>query len=148
VEHGPWEDQASYLTAPGMRSRDTDSSPQQEARSAVQVQYFFPNFLLVGSVSQTESALNALRPTLRQPLLEGTCGRPLSLPTHWGTIIVREIANLDLVQQGALLQWLTEHVGRCQLVSVSSTSLFPLVKRGAFLERLYYQLNSVTLIME
>lgn len=135
-----------YLTELETGLREAESSLLDEACSAVQ--QFHPNLLLVGSEAQTESMLNSLRPALRQPLLEATCGKGLSLPAHEGTIVVREIAALDLVQQTALLQWLTDQVGRSQLVSVSSTSLFPLVERNVFLESLYYRLNTVILKME
>jgi transcriptional regulator of acetoin/glycerol metabolism len=48
-------------------------------------------------------------------------------------------------QQENLVALICRVAANIQIVSTSKSPLFPLVERGAFLDRLYYQLNVVYL---
>ena len=96
-----------------------------------------PNLLIEGPESTTDAVLVALTPHLRQPLWTWCAG------VQNGTLIVRRVNQLDGGQQKELLEWLEVATGRVQVIATSSEPLFPLVKRGTFLDVLYYQLNVV-----
>src|SRR5215471_17697553 len=94
-----------------------------------------PNLLVEGPESTTDSLLVALTPHLRQPLWTWCAG------VQNGTLVVRCVNRLDRGQQKQLLEWLEVATGRVQVIATSSEPLFPLVKRGTFLDVLYYRLN-------
>ena len=104
------------------------------------------NLLLVGSSSVTDAMLVALEPHLREPLRQYTpkTGVPVPQPLK-GTLVLLEVARLDVKQQAQLLWWLEQFDERWQVQVVSTTSepLFPLVETGRFLANLYYRLNVV-----
>jgi len=104
------------------------------------------NLLLVGSSTATSAMLVALESYLREPLRRYTpqTGVPVPQPLE-GTLILLEVARLDVIQQAQLLRWLDQFDEHRQLQVVSTTSepLFPLVGTGAFLADLYYRLNVV-----
>ena len=104
------------------------------------------NLLLVGSSPTTNAMLVALESHLRGPLQHYTpkTGVPVPQPLE-GTLVLLEVARLDLEQQAQLLWWLDQFDERWQVQVVSTTSapLFPLVETGAFLTSLYYRLNVV-----
>ena len=114
------------------------------------------NLLLEGSPSDTEAGLAALKPHLREPLCEfrPADGGRVPQPRE-GTLILREVARLDVVQQTALLRWFDkldrlikfdERV-RVRIVSTSSKPLFSFVGSGAFPSELYYRLNVVLIAL-
>lgn len=72
-------------------------------------------------------------------------GKPFELPTHRssGTIVLRDVDTLVHSDQGRLADWLEQAAGRMQVVSTASASLMPLVDAGAFMQRLYYRLNTI-----
>lgn len=103
-----------------------------------------PNLLLVGSSSATKAMLVALKPHLREPLCQFSprTGVPVPRPTK-GTLILLEVARLDMKQQAQLFRWLGRFDQRVQVISTTSEELFSLVEAGAFLTNLYYRLNIV-----
>ena len=62
-----------------------------------------------------------------------------------GTLILSEVARLDLKQQTQLVRWLDQFHMRShvQVVSTTCEPLFKLVETGGFLPHLYYRLNVV-----
>jgi len=104
------------------------------------------NFLLVGTPSATSEMLVAMRPYLRKPLheYEASTGTAVPQPSE-GTLVLSEVARLDLKRQTELLRWFTKSNERLQVQVVSTTSepIFSTVQTGAFLADLYYRLNVV-----
>ncbi|MGB7218156.1 MAG: sigma 54-interacting transcriptional regulator [Vicinamibacterales bacterium] len=105
-----------------------------------------PNILFEGTNTSTEAFLSTLRPYLREPILWRRPGAPLELEAgQEGSLILQEVAGLDLEQQRQLSQWLQGRSRQRQIVSTTSTPLFPLVERGLFDPVLYYRLNVLLL---
>jgi hypothetical protein len=104
------------------------------------------NLLLVGESPATAEMLVAMSPHLRKPVQQHSPRSGTSVPEpSEGTLILSEVASLDLKQQAQLLQWLghvheRKHV---QVVSTTCAPLFSFVESGAFLPALYYRLNVV-----
>ena len=61
-----------------------------------------------------------------------------------GTVVLRDLPDLDRGAQRALFHWLDVQGGRVQVISVAPAPLFPLVVGGVFSEALFYRLNMVT----
>jgi hypothetical protein len=57
-------------------------------------------------------------------------------------LILRNVESLTPEQQMELSQWLDSRPG-VPVVSVNSSSVFPLVADGTFSDRLYYRLNMI-----
>jgi hypothetical protein len=72
-------------------------------------------------------------------------GKPFVLPapTGTGTMILRDVDTLVHDDQCKLVNWLEQVAGRMQVVSTASASLMPLVNAGAFIQTLYYRLNTI-----
>ena len=103
-----------------------------------------PNVVLVGLSQRTEAVLDALTPYLQPPVQTFT-GSISFLNPPQGTLILRELESLDGQAQHQLLQWLDGPGTGTRVISLTSDSLFPLVREGSFLEALYYRLNVVRL---
>jgi len=103
------------------------------------------NLLLVGSSPAANAMLIALESHLREPLRQYTPKTGVPVPQLLeGTLILLEVARLDMEQQAQLLRWLDQCDERCvQVVSTAAEPLFPFVETGAFLADLYYRLNVV-----
>ena len=56
--------------------------------------------------------------------------------------------NLLLVGSQRVLDWFDQTAGRIRVVSTTRTSLWPLLKSGAFNDALYYRLNTVCVDIE
>jgi transcriptional regulator of acetoin/glycerol metabolism len=72
-------------------------------------------------------------------------GEPLVLPpvARARTLILQDVGALTHADQYRLLDWLDRAAGRTQVVSTTPASLWPRVQAGAFIDRLYYRLNTV-----
>jgi hypothetical protein len=127
------------------RRRPTLLPPDLQADWGVAVRTQL-NLLLEGSPSDTAERLAALKPHVREPLyaFRPTAGACVPQP-HEGTLILLEVARLDVAQQTTLLRWLDTFDGRVPvwIVSTSSEPLFSFVESGAFPAELYYRLNVV-----
>ena len=64
-----------------------------------------------------------------------------------GTLVFRDIDELDADGQALLFDWLESASADRQIVC-TATSLLPLVNAGAFDPRLYYRLNTVSIGLE
>ena len=103
------------------------------------------NVLVVGPDDALKRLLDAVLPTLREPisrLAPGHCGL-LPAVGECKTLIIENVGALSLHDQHQLFDWLTATVGRTQTVSTTVTALLPLVETGAFIEALYYRLNTI-----
>jgi hypothetical protein len=58
-------------------------------------------------------------------------------------MILQDVGALTDGDQHRLLDWLDRAPGRTQVVSTTPAPLFPRVQGGAFIDRLYYRLNTV-----
>jgi hypothetical protein len=101
-----------------------------------------PNVLLEGPEPLLEAVVAALTPQLPCPLATW-CGEGPLPDERRGTLVVPEVHRLDDHQQRQLLRWLADTVGTVQVIAMTSEPLFPMVRRGAFLDVLYYRLNVV-----
>jgi hypothetical protein len=79
-------------------------------------------------------------PPVRLSRLPGCLQLP---PDKRGTLLLNEVAALALEDQIALYDWLGTDAGDLRVVSVTTSSLAPLVARGAFLEGLLHRLGAV-----
>jgi hypothetical protein len=103
------------------------------------------NVLVIGPDEAIERFLDAVLPTLRQPVSRWVPGQCLLLPAveELGTLVIENAGALPPDAQRRLFDWLTLTLGRTQIVSTTATSLLPLVETGVFLEALYYRLNII-----
>jgi hypothetical protein len=102
-----------------------------------------PNLLIWCPDVDTESVVRRLIQMCTPPIHVG-------LPDRWElpsrsvrTLLLHDVAALTVVQQVELFDWVSDHVGITQVISVSSAPLHPLVEDGRFLEGLFYRLNVV-----
>jgi hypothetical protein len=79
------------------------------------------------------------------PVATWRTGEPLVLPpvARARTLILQDVGALTRADQHRLLDWLDRAAGRTQVVSTTPASLWPRVQAGAFIDRLYYRLNTV-----
>src|SRR5262249_25385756 len=100
--------------------------------------------LVRGEKSATAATVVALIADLSAPLVMWTAGADAQLPQlDHGTIVLQDIDRLDLNAQRALLDLLDESGGRVRVISTARSDLFDLVVAGAFLDPLYYRLNTI-----
>jgi hypothetical protein len=105
------------------------------------------NVLLTGSDKAVSGFLDLLLPLLLPPVTESRCN-PLVLPAHSnGTLILRDVSQLDSAAQQRLADWLSAEDHQTQVISTSSTSLYRLVEREVLSAPLYYTLNVITLTL-
>lgn len=103
------------------------------------------NLLLIATDVDPREVLDALRSDCHQPITTWTPGEVLVLPAtaQAGTLLLEDISALALEDQRRLYGWLDASTGWMQVVSITSRSLLPSIRAGAFLEVLYYRLNIV-----
>jgi hypothetical protein len=103
------------------------------------------NLLLMGPDNVIQNVLNALLPNLRASIRYWCPGEPLVLPlgAQPGSLILRDVGALTPEDQIRLLVWLESTAGRTQVVSTTSSPLLAQVEAGAFLDTLYYRLNTM-----
>jgi hypothetical protein len=106
-----------------------------------------PNALIVGPAAAANVLLDTLRPSFKEPVGEFDCGQTPHVPNGASTVVVRQIHSLTFEGQRRLLQWTEAQAGQVQLITVSASPLFDLVRKGLFLERLYYRLNILTMFL-
>jgi Sigma-54 interaction domain len=113
---------------------------------------------LVRGLPRVNLLLQGVDPGMWQPLqdqLSGVAesiatwspGTRLGLPpaTETGTLFLLDVDRLSSDDQRQVLEWL-EPSGRCvRVISTTAGPLYPRVEAGAFVDTLYYRLNTVTL---
>jgi hypothetical protein len=108
------------------------------------------NLLLVGSPGATRIVMEMLWLELREPILTWRPGQPLELPApgRASTVVLHDVTDLTRDEQQRVLRWMDETGSRIRVVSTTRTSLWPLLKTGAFDDALYYRLNTVCVDIE
>jgi hypothetical protein len=103
------------------------------------------NLLLVAPDAVVRYVLESLLLNLREPIARWASDQPLDLPPHGRikTMVLHDVGRLQPHEQLDLLAWLEQADGRTQVVSTSPTPLLPRVQCGAFIDTLYYRLNTV-----
>jgi hypothetical protein len=103
------------------------------------------NLLLIAPDGVVRYVLESLLLNLREPITRSSGGNALTLPPHGltGTLVLHDVGRLQPREQLDLLEWLEQADGRTQVVSTSPTPLLPRVQCGAFIDTLYYRLNTV-----
>ena len=105
------------------------------------------NVLLTGKAAATRKVLDTLNGQLATPVISWCPGERLTLPEADinGTVILYDVDALGLEEQILLLEWLGLASGHVQVVSTTAAPLFPRVRAGAFIDTLYYRLNTICL---
>jgi hypothetical protein len=100
--------------------------------------------LLVGPGPAVDAALATIESGLRPPVVAWTPSNTPEPPMLTsGTLIVRNLAELERDQQQRFLSWVDEGHGGVQVISTSGGHMWSLVERGVFLTSLYYRLGVV-----
>jgi hypothetical protein len=141
---------ARVLWGTGLVDRDSHLPEDWKLARAAHV-----NLLLVGMprinplLTETDgvirNVLERLLPDLHEPVATWCPGERFALPpaARARTMILHDVGSLGPDDQVRLLKWLDEAEGRTQVVSTTPTPLLPRVHAGAFLDTLYYRLNTV-----
>jgi hypothetical protein len=105
------------------------------------------NVLLLGTNHLVHRVMAALHERLNEPVARWSPGEQFVLPPaeEGGTVLLNDVGSLPIQEQIQLLEWLTGAQGRTQVVSTAPSLLLPRVKAGAFIDTLYYRLNTVCL---
>ncbi len=103
------------------------------------------NALLIGPKHVTGRLVCSVRSHLAHPIIRVFPHRPLVLPRadQVGTIILEDVARLDMAAQRYVLEWLEGAVPRTRMIGTSTVPLLPMVAAGIFDGALYYRLNLV-----
>jgi transcriptional regulator of acetoin/glycerol metabolism len=103
------------------------------------------NLLLIAADGVVRYVIESLLLDLQEPITRWKPGErlPLPAPSDGGTLVLHDVGSLTTDEQLRLLDWLERAAGRTQVVSTSSTPLLPRVDAGAFIDMLYYRLNTV-----
>ena len=105
------------------------------------------NLLLVGVGGMTRNVVGMLLRDRDDPIARWSPGERLLLPpvARGGTVVLHEVGTLSHDDQLHLLDWLEHAVARTQVISTTSRPLLAQVQSGAFLETLFYRLNTICL---
>jgi transcriptional regulator of aromatic amino acid metabolism len=105
------------------------------------------NLFLVGAGGMTRNVVGMLLRDREEPIASWSPGERLLLPpvAQGGTVVLHEVGALSPDDQLQLLDWLELAVSQTQVISTTSASLLPQVQTGAFIEILFYRLNTVCL---
>ena len=102
------------------------------------------NLFLVGPRSAAQDLLDLLLPDLHSPIATWFPGEPLVVPApETGTMIFFDVGALAYADQRRLLDHLERTPVLPQIISTSSTPLYPRVHAGTFDDALYYRLNRI-----
>jgi DNA-binding NtrC family response regulator len=104
-----------------------------------------PNVMLIGAAAAASRLIGALRGELRQRIADGRAAEPESWRRDGGSTLLHDVEALDPDQQRHMIEWLNRQPNRTHLIVAVGRSLYPEVKRGRFLETLFYRLNAVQL---
>jgi hypothetical protein len=107
-----------------------------------------PNVLLIGSDGAIDGFLELLRPRFLPHVVEVACRRFAVPAPSTGTLILREVPELDSAGQQQLFAWMSELDRRAQVISTSSCPLYPLVEGGRLDASLYYNLNVLMIAVQ
>ncbi len=104
------------------------------------------NLLVRGEKSVATATVVALSADFPPPLLTWVTGTDTNPPAlDRGTLVIHDVDGLDLTRQRALLVWLEHRTDRVRVITTVTRDLFELVTSGAFLDQLYYRLNTIVI---
>jgi hypothetical protein len=103
------------------------------------------NLLVIHSEEVLQKLLEWLMLNLQKPVATWRAGERFAPPpvARARTMILQDVGALTHEDQCRLLDWLERAAGRTQVVSTTPAPLFPRVQGGAFIDRLYYRLNTM-----
>lgn len=103
------------------------------------------NVLLAGTDDEVARVLQVLLEKVEQPIATWSPGEPFVLPSidATRTFVIHELSALCLHDQIELLGWSGSAMGNTQVISTTSVPLIPRISGGAFIDTLYYRLNTV-----
>ena len=102
------------------------------------------NGLLVGSPDLTAAAVAEMEKGLRQPLVWWSPDSGIDIPDlAIGTLVIRDVEDLDARQQEQLSRWIARHAPGVQVLALAREPLFESVADGRFSAALYYRMNTV-----
>jgi hypothetical protein len=110
------------------------------------------NLLLIGAKARVEGIVHSL--WARDAQTTWRPGQALTLPEPSGgrvgrtTVIIHEVGELPREEQRRLSEWLEANPNRTHVVSTSAAPLHLRVAAGAFLDALYYRLNTICVEIE
>jgi len=106
------------------------------------------NVFLIGPVARCDEVITTLSPDLIEPIVVCRAREGLVLPSEVmvGALILRDVDALVHADQRRLLDWLGNAVA-VKVISTATASLLPRIGRGAFLDSLYYRLNTICIVM-
>jgi len=106
------------------------------------------NVFLIGPAARCDDVIATLGPDLIAPIVvcRARDGLELPPPAMVGTLILRDVDALVRADQRRLLDWLGPAVA-VKVISTATESLLPRIERGAFLDSLYYRLNTICVFM-
>jgi len=104
------------------------------------------NLLVRGEKSAVAATVVSLTGDFPPPLTAWKAGAGASLPAaDRGTLVIYDVESLNMAQQRTLLAWLENYRNRVRVITTVTVDLFALVAAGAFLDQLYYRLNTVVI---
>jgi len=98
-----------------------------------------PNVLILGPDYETRRTIEAIRPHLATPIATWETETPFR------TLVVEDVDRLTVTQQQRLFHLIIDRSDPIQIVATSQHDVFAAVESGAFMDRLYYQLNVILL---
>lgn len=101
------------------------------------------NAVVVGADPAIVRLWTAVWSTLRKPVCWVESGRLWLPPQLAGTLVLRNVNDLVRQDQVRLLDWLGQDGRSIRVLASTPRLLFPDVEAGAFLDRLYYRLNTL-----
>ena len=103
------------------------------------------NLLLAGPDAVVGPLLDTLVGSMRKPVARWAPGDQFVLPPaeQTGTLILHELGALGVREQIQLLEWSGRATGHTQVISTTTVPLLPRIRAGAFIDTLYYRLNTV-----
>jgi hypothetical protein len=102
------------------------------------------NMLLRGSRNATNGWIRAANMLLIEPIHRLKCEEGLDLQLECATLVLGNVDAMDRQQQGRFQTWLGNlPLGQTQMISFTTIPLRLQVQAGAFLDVLYYRLNTL-----
>jgi DNA-binding NtrC family response regulator len=101
------------------------------------------NVLVVGPDAAIVRLWTAVWSTLRKPVCWVEAGRLWFPPESAGTLVLRNVDELNRKDQERLFYWLQQEGRSTRVLASAPRVLFHQVEAGAFLSALYYRLNTL-----
>jgi hypothetical protein len=102
------------------------------------------NVLVTCRELRVQRVVSHLIEQIAPPVSVGVVTPDLKMPDiTTGIWILHDVAMLTLEQQAEMAEWIVGPGAGVRIVSIASEPLWPLVASGRFVEKLYYQLNTI-----